>query len=90
MVGAMERKKLQRSEEFILNAVSCATNLLFYDTPSQGQTEIFDNAIRVRIFKAIKLYTLETSNEELQVEAVRVLSNLSRHVDLCEAFVADK
>jgi hypothetical protein len=38
----------------------------------------------------VKPYILETSNEELQIEAVRVLSNLSRHESLCEAFVQDK
>lgn len=31
-----------------------------------------------------------TSNEELQIEAVRVLSNLSRHQGLCEVYVSDK
>ena len=34
MIAALERKRIQTSEEFILNAVSCATNMLFYDTPS--------------------------------------------------------
>jgi hypothetical protein len=44
----------------------------------------------LRIFNATKIYILETSNEELQIEAVRVLSNLSRHSALCEHFVSDK
>lgn len=35
MVAAIRRKKIAKSEEFILNAVSCATNLLFYDTPNE-------------------------------------------------------
>ena len=33
MISSIERKTLEKSEEFILNAVSCATNLLFYDSP---------------------------------------------------------
>jgi len=33
---------------------------------------------------------LVTNNDELQIEAVRVLSNLSRHRELCELFVSDK
>lgn len=88
MVSALERKRVPNSEEFILNAVSCATNMLFFDTPSSN-TDLFPDALRVRIFRAVKLFTVETSNEELQIEAVRVLSNLSRHEALCEAFVAD-
>ena len=35
MIAALRRKKIQKSEEFILNAVSCATNLLFYDSPNE-------------------------------------------------------
>lgn len=89
MIAAVERKKIAKSEEFILNAVSCSTNLLFYDT-SSNESELFNNALRLRIFNATKMYILETSNEELQIEAVRVLSNLSRHVALCEHFVSDK
>jgi hypothetical protein len=90
LASALQRKKIGRSEEFILNSVSCATNLLFYDTPSSSRGDMFPGELRVRIFKAVKLYVLETTNEELQIEAVRVLSNLSRHAALCEEFVGDK
>ena len=93
MTSSLERKKLTNqpdsiTDEFIINAVSCATNLLFFDSP--GTKEVFDNKLRLRIFKAVRLFILETSNEELQIEAVRVLSNLSRHVAMCEEFVNDK
>ena len=43
MIATLERKKIQKSEEFILNAVSCATNLLFYDFSSPTEGELFDN-----------------------------------------------
>jgi hypothetical protein len=89
MIATLERKKIAKSEEFILNAVSCATNLLFYDA-SSNDNHLFNTSLRIRIFNATKMYVLETSNEELQIEAVRVLSNLSRHLPLCEHFVADK
>lgn len=87
MVQAIKRKQLAKSEEFILNSVSCATNLLFYDTP---QLNLFTTDQRQCIFSAVKPFVLETSNEELQIEAVRVISNLSRHETLCEGFVADR
>lgn len=41
------------------------------------------------MFNSLKSYILTTQNEELQVEAVRVLSNLSRHPSLCLEFVED-
>lgn len=63
MIYSLERKKVNKSEEFILNSVSCATNLLFYDTPSKD--DMFNDELRIKIFKAVKLYVLETSNEEL-------------------------
>ena len=48
------------------------------------------NDIRIGIFNSIKLYILATQNEEIQIETVRVLSNLSRHSALCDEFVDDK
>lgn len=33
MLEAINRKSIPESEEFIFNAISAATNLLFYDTP---------------------------------------------------------
>lgn len=87
MISAIERKNIQQSEEFLLNAISCTTNLLFYDTPNKP---LFSIDLRTRIFHSIKGYLLETQNEEIQIESVRVLSNLSRNVGLCETFVSDK
>lgn len=37
----------------------------------------------------MKLYILATQNEEIQIETVRVLSNLSRHHVLCDEYVND-
>jgi hypothetical protein len=62
------------------------TNILFYDIPNR---ELLSNDIRINIFNSIKLYILATQNEEIQIETVRVLSNLSRHALLCDEFVSD-
>lgn len=86
LVGAIDKRTIDKHEEFILNAISCITNILFYDVPSR---EILTNDIRVSIFNSIKLYILATQNEEIQIETVRVLSNLSRHSVLCNEFVND-
>ena len=34
----------------------------------------------------MRLFILATKNEEIQIETVRVLSNLSRHADLCQDY----
>lgn len=66
MISTLERKKLKESEEYILNTVSCATNLLFYDVPSSKEDDdMLNQTLRIKIFKTIKLYVLETTNEEL-------------------------
>jgi hypothetical protein len=85
-VGAIDKRTIDKHEEFILNAISCITNILFYDLPSK---QILSDQIRVQIFDSIKLYILATQNEEIQIETVRVLSNLSRHQVLCEHYVSD-
>lgn len=35
VIAAVERRSIETSEEFILNAISCITNLLFYDVPQR-------------------------------------------------------
>ena len=87
LVRAIDKRTIDDSEEFILNAISCITNILFYDTPNM---QLLNDEIRVQIFNSIKLYMLAKQNEEIQIETVRVLSNLSRHLRLCLEFVKDK
>ena len=86
LVQAIDKRTIDNNEEFILNAISCLTNILFYDIPNR---ELLSNEIRINIFNSIKLYILATQNEEIQIETVRVLSNLSRHALLCDEFVRD-
>ena len=86
LVQAIDKRTIDNNEEFILNAISCLTNILFYDIPIR---ELLSNEIRINIFNSIKLYILATQNEEIQIETVRVLSNLSRHALLCDEFVSD-
>ena len=48
--------------------------------------------MRALIFKTLngKRFLLATQNEEMQIETVRVMSNLSRHSDLCQEFTQDE
>lgn len=91
LMAAIQRKQVEKSDEFILTAISCTTNMLFYDT---AQSKMLTNTngsqnSRLSIFQAVKPHLLSTSNEEIQVEAVRVISNLSRHSILCNEFLDD-
>lgn len=57
LVKAIDKRTIDNNEEFILNAISCLTNILFYDIPSR---ELLSNEIRINIFNSIKLYILAT------------------------------
>lgn len=77
---ALQVKTLEKSEECILNIVSCFTNCLFYDT---AESSIFttekSKIFRQNCIKRVGLYLFNSDNEELKVEAMRVLCNLSRN-----------
>lgn len=88
ILAAVDARNLEANEEFILNAISCTTNILYYDTAG---SPLIPHNLRCSIFNSYKQYLLATQNEEIQIETVRVLSNLSRHSELCEAtFTNDK
>ena len=46
---------------------------------------MFNIELRQKVFHTFKNYLLATQNEEIQIETVRVLSNLSRHRELSAA-----
>jgi hypothetical protein len=67
-------------EELILNAVSCLTNVLFYDTP---QTPFAFN--RFEVLAVLSPLLVQTLNVEITIEAVRACGNLTRHEEVCKA-----
>ena len=40
---AVDRRTIEQNEEFILNAISCVTNILYYDT---AQAPLFTDELR--------------------------------------------
>jgi hypothetical protein len=59
---AITKCNIDQNEEFILNAVSCITNILYYDT---AQSPLFEPETRTAVFSAAKNYLLETKNDEI-------------------------
>jgi hypothetical protein len=49
MMQAVASRQVETSEEFILNSISCTTNILFYDTI---QKQILTDDVRSQIFQA--------------------------------------
>ena len=61
--------------------------MLFYDT---RESQILSEELRNELFHSLKSFVLATQHEEIQIETVRVLSNLSRHAKVCKTFVSEK
>lgn len=84
-ISSLQKKTLEKSEECILNIVACLTNFLFYDT---GDFSIFTEekavVLRTACIKSIGLFLFHSDNEELKVESMRVLCNLSRNKEWCK------
>ena len=59
---AVSRRTIESNEEFILNAISCVTNILYYDT---AQEPLFKNELRTKVFFSLKDFLLATQNEEI-------------------------
>ena len=86
IVDALKAKDIEKNEEFVLNAICCVTNIVFYDTQ---RSPMLDNEFRTLLYQNISPFLSTSTNEEIQVEAVRVLSNLSRHKPQCQSFATD-
>jgi len=75
MLGA---KRIDESEELVLNTAAAVTNLLFYDVPSNLLFQEENKALLCRLFRPL---LLESYNVEALIETARALGNLSRHQD---------
>lgn len=54
---AVDRRTIEVNEEFILNAISCVTNILYYDTANEP---LFTNELRRKVFFSFKDFLLAT------------------------------
>ena len=59
---ATDRRSIERNEEFILNAISCVTNILYYDTASEP---LISHELRAKVFHSFRDFMLATQNEEI-------------------------
>ncbi|CAD7937122.1 unnamed protein product [Amoebophrya sp. A25] len=71
-------KKIQQSEELVLNIVAAVTNLLYYDFDGNLLFQSENKLLLCRLFRPL---LLESYNLEASMETARALGNLSRHAD---------
>ena len=54
---ATDKRSIERNEEFILNAISCVTNILYYDRASEP---LISHELRCKVFHSFKDLLLAT------------------------------
>ena len=57
LCGAINRRNIEDNEEFVLNAVSCITNILYYDT---SQKPLLTGELRGTVFHCVKNFLVAT------------------------------
>ncbi|OMJ80955.1 hypothetical protein SteCoe_18661 [Stentor coeruleus] len=73
--------KTEIYEELVLNTVACMANLLFYDLPD---LDFINEHNRLVAFSKISSMVVNCNNEEIAVQALRTLANLTRHESICK------
>lgn len=68
---------LNQHEEMTLITVSCLANILFYDSPERPVVP--ETAVRQGLVRLLAPCLVQTDNFEVTREALRALSNLTRH-----------
>merc|ERR1712113_270087 len=78
LLDILGSRRIDTSEELVLNVVSALTNLLFFDNPSNLLFQEENKQLLCRLFRPL---LLESYNVEALIETARALGNLSRHAD---------
>ncbi|OMJ79304.1 hypothetical protein SteCoe_20728 [Stentor coeruleus] len=81
LLDTLSRYKIEPYEELVLNSVACMANLLFYDLPDLGYVNEHNRLIA---FSKISSMVVNCYNEEIAVQALRTLANLTRHENICK------
>lgn len=81
LLETLSKNSISSNEELTLNTVSCISNLLYYDTPYN--TLLSDHS-RLCTLSKVSTLLVNSFNEEVTIEVLRSLSNLTRHEQICK------
>lgn len=81
LLDTLSRYKSEPYEELVLNTIACMANLLFYDLPDIGYVNEHNRLIA---FSKVSSMVVNCYNEEIAVQALRTLANLTRHESICK------
>ncbi|KRX07299.1 Armadillo-type fold [Pseudocohnilembus persalinus] len=75
-------KDIQLHQELIVCSLSCLANLTFYEKQPLPTTDFEFKNSKLELIVSLGNYIMQIDNEDICCEALRVISNLSRHKDL--------
>ena len=81
LVDVISKYNVEENEELILNTVACLTNLLYFDIPGK---DFLSFNTRILVFSKLPSLLVSNFNEELTIETLRALGNLTRHESICK------
>ena len=80
LAEVLSNYNIDEHEELILNAVACITNILYFDIPGK---DYIAQQVRILIFSKLPPLLVSNFNEEVTIETLRALGNLTRHESVC-------
>jgi hypothetical protein len=79
LVEILSTFSLESQEELVLNTVACLTNLLYFDLPGK---DFLTSEMRMTAFSKLPPMLVSSFNEEVTMETLRALGNLTRHEEI--------
>ena len=74
----MNENEVSNNSELLICVLSCISNILYWDKPSLVQKDFELETLKQDLVSAVSFIILQPKNEEILIEGLRVISNLSR------------
>ena len=74
----MTEQEVSNNAELLQSVLSCLSNLLYYDKPGILHNDFELNSLKHDILSAVGFIILQPNIDDILIEGLRVISNLSR------------
>lgn len=86
----MNENEVQNNSELLVCVLSCISNVLYYDTELITKNDFELSSLKYELVVATGYIILQPKKEEILIEGLRVISNLSRNKDNIKAILKIK
>lgn len=74
----MTENEVINNSELLISVLNCISNILYYDKPNTAQNDFELANLKQDLITAVAYIALQPKDEEILIEGLRVISNLSR------------